>query len=251
MTEPGWLTADWPAPATVRAGTTTRLGGVSQLPYVSLNLATHVGDDPVAVMENRRRLRQFLQLPGEPVWLNQVHGVQVCIDVQAGTTADACVSQQPGQVCAVMTADCLPVLLCDLGGSVIAAAHAGWRGLAAGVLAETVTRMAVDPAMLMAWLGPAIGPRAYEVGDDVRDVFLGLAADYQQAFTAHTAGKWWMDIYTAARLNLANLGITRVFGGDYCTFEDSVRFYSYRRERDTGRMASLIWIQPSDIAQGN
>lgn len=246
MAEPGWITADWPAPAGVRAGVTTRLGGVSQGPYASLNLASHVGDAPAAVAENRARLCQALRLPSDPIWLNQVHGTQVCTDAAPGTTADASLSRQTGQVCVVLTADCLPVLLCDRAGTVVAAAHAGWRGLAAGVVAETLTRMAVDPANVLAWLGPAIGPQAFEVGNEVRAAFLDLASDYAQAFADHTPGKWRMDLYTAARLQLAGLGVTRVFGGGYCTYSDAARFYSYRREQQTGRMASLIWISTGD-----
>lgn len=245
MADPGWIPADWPAPPGVRAGATTRLGGVSRLPYDSLNLAEHVGDNPVAVAENRARLHRFLQLPSEPIWLNQVHGIQVCTDTRFGVTADACVSTQPGRVCAVMTADCLPVLLCNRAGTAVAAAHAGWRGLVAGVLAEAVARMQVEPATLFAWLGPAIGPRAFEVGDDVRDAFLGRAPGYAEAFTAYAPGKWLMNIYAAARRQLAGLGIPQISGGEYCTYEQATHFFSYRREHTTGRMASLIWIQPA------
>jgi YfiH family protein len=246
MAEPGWLPASWPAPAQVRAGVTTRTGGVSLPPYDSFNLAQHVGDDPAAVAENRARLRRFLQLPSEPIWLNQVHGIQVCTDVQTGSQADACVTDLPGQVCVVMTADCLPVLLCDRAGTVVAAAHAGWRGLATGVIAETIRCMRVAPDQLMAWLGPAIGPRAFEVGDDVRTTFLALANEYAHVFAEHNPGKWLMDIYAAARLQLAELGVAQVYGGDYCTYADSQRFYSYRRDHVTGRMASLIWLSALD-----
>ena len=245
MAEPGWIPADWPAPPGVWAGVTTRVGGVSQAPYASFNLAQHVGDDPAAVAQNRAQLNHSLHLPNEPLWLNQVHGIQVCTDVAVGTSADACVSHQPGRVCVVMTADCLPVLLCDQEGTVVAAAHAGWRGLAAGVIGETVTRMQRDPVQLMAWLGPAIGPRAFEVGDDVRNAFLGLAPSYATVFVAHGPGKWFMDIYAAAKLQLAGLDVGQIYGGEYCTYEDAGRFYSYRRDHTTGRMASLIWIQPA------
>lgn len=247
MTEQvSWIAADWPAPAGVRAGVTTRLGGVSQGPFASFNLATHVGDDPVAVAENRARLHQQLYLPAEPRWLNQVHGVEVCTDTTPGNTADASVSRQPGQVCVVLTADCLPVLFCDQAGQVVAAAHAGWRGLAAGVLAQTVARMGVDTTQVLAWLGPAIGPDAFEVGEDVRSAFVALDPQYTQAFRAHTTGKWWMDIYLAARLQLTGLGLGGIYGGGECTFTDADRFYSYRRDRQTGRMASLIWISAGD-----
>jgi YfiH family protein len=244
MTEPGWIPAEWPAPSMVRAGVTTRHGGVSLPPYDSLNLAGHVGDDPAAVAQNRARLTAFLALPNEPHWLNQVHGISVQTDAVAGNEADARVSCQPGHVCAVLTADCLPVLLCDRPGTVVAAAHAGWRGLAAGVIGETIKRMPVAAAELLAWLGPAIGPRVFEVGDEVRAAFIGLAAEYTRAFIAQGHGKWLMDIYAAARLQLAWLGVTQVYGGRFCTFEDATRFFSYRREHTTGRMASLIWIQP-------
>ncbi|MEJ2360619.1 MAG: peptidoglycan editing factor PgeF [Gammaproteobacteria bacterium] len=244
--QPGWIAADWPAPRSIRAGVTTRLGGCSLGKYASFNLASHVGDEPAAVSENRRRLRAALALPAEPVWLNQVHGIQVCTDAVAGSTADASVSREAGQVCVVLTADCLPVLLCDQAGKVVAAAHAGWRGLAAGVVTETVRRMAVAPADILAWLGPAIGPRAFEVGEDVRSVFVDQDTAYHRAFEAHTPGKWMMDIYAAARLQLAGLGIPAVYGGGACTFTDSERFYSFRRDHETGRMASLIWISADD-----
>lgn len=244
MTDPGWIPADWPAPSRVRAGTTTRAGGMSLPPYAALNLAQHVGDDAAAVSENRSRLRHYLELPAEPIWLNQVHGIQVCTDVAAGTTADACVSTEAGQVCVVMTADCLPVLICNQSGTVVAAAHAGWRGLAAGVIEQTIKGMQEEPGRLLAWFGPAIGPRAFEVGEDVRDTFVGLDSAYAAAFSPHTPDKWLMDIYQAARLQLAGLGVAHVYGGDYCTYEQAALFYSYRREHTTGRMASLIWIQP-------
>lgn len=241
-----WIVADWPAPAGIRAGVTTRRGGVSRGPFASFNLAAHVGDDPAAVDQNRARLCQLLQLPAEPRWLNQVHGIQVCTDTAPGTTADASVSRQPGQVCVVLTADCLPVLFCDKAGQVVAAAHAGWRGLAAGVVVETVHRMGVDAGNLLAWLGPAIGPQAFEVGEEVRSAFLALGPEYARAFKAHTTGKWWMDIYAAARLQLAGLGLTGIYGGGECTVTDADRYYSYRRDRETGRMASLIWMSADD-----
>jgi YfiH family protein len=245
VTEPSWIGADWPAPALVRAAVSTRLGGVSQAPYAEFNLAEHVGDDPAAVRENRARLRRLLALPAEPHWLSQVHGITVSTDGQVCSEADASVTHQAGQVCVVMTADCLPILFCDRAGSVVAAAHAGWRGLATGVIAETILRMGVDPTQLMAWLGPAIGPRAYEVGAEVRSAFVGLHEDFTRAFVAHAPGKWLMDLYLTARLQLDRLGLTQVYGGEYCTFTDPQRFYSYRRDGVTGRMASLIWLQPA------
>lgn len=242
----GWTKADWPAPARVQAGVTTRHGGVSTGPFASLNLATHVGDDPAAVAENRARLRQRASLPAEPRWLNQVHGTQVCTDCIPGATADASVTRQNGEVCVVLTADCLPVLLCDPLGQVVAAAHAGWRGLVAGVIEETVQRMGEDASTLLAWLGPAIGPHAFEVGKDVRSAFLDLDPEYARAFSAHTEGKWWMDIYAAAHLQLTRLGLTHIYGGGECTVTDADRYFSYRRDGQTGRMASLIWISADD-----
>lgn len=244
--QPSWIPADWPAPAAIRAGVTSRHGGVSEGCYASYNLAGHVGDDPTAVAENRSRLRQRLQLPAEPRWLTQVHGIQVCTDTAPGAVADASITQQPGQACVVLTADCLPVLLCDQAGQVVAAAHAGWRGLAAGVLAETVHRMAVPASHLLAWLGPAIGPTAFEVGEDVRSAFLAQDPEYARVFRAHTEDKWWMDIYAAARLQLNSLGLARIYGGGECTVTAADRYYSYRRDRQTGRMASLIWISTDD-----
>lgn len=240
----GWIAPDWPAPASIRAGTTTRQGGVSQPPYMGLNLAGYVGDQPEAVAENRRRLRQQLALPGEPRWLQQVHGVAV---VEAATVvgtpaADASFTRLPNTVCAVMTADCLPLLLCNRQGSVVAATHAGWRGLLDGVIEETVVSMGGAAADLLVWLGPAIGPAAFEVGDEVRDAFIARHADARQAFRPLAAGHWLADIYQLARQRLNKLGVTAVYGGDCCTYNDAERFYSYRRDGVTGRMASLIWI---------
>jgi YfiH family protein len=236
------ITPDWPAPANVRAFTTTRRRGRSRGPYADLNLADHVGDDPVAVAANRGRLR--LYLPTAPHWLKQVHGTRCVVaeELAPGTEADASVSFAPSTVCAVLTADCLPLLLCDAAGTVVAAAHAGWRGLAAGVIESTVAAMDRPGDELLAWLGPAIGPAAFEVGDDVRDAFVAHDHAAARAFMPHGAGKWLCDIYELARWRLAALGVHRVFGGDLCTFEDAGRFYSYRRDGATGRMASVIWL---------
>ena len=236
---------DWPAPAGVRALVTIRSGGVSAAPYASLNLGDHVGDDPVAVAENRAVLRRAL--PAEPVWLNQVHGSGIVdADCVSGIpAADGSVARKAGTVCAVLTADCLPVLLCDRSGTVVGAAHAGWRGLAGGVLEAAVKAMAVDPAEILAWLGPAIGPRAFEVGGEVRHVFMAQDTAAERAFLPQalpSTDKWLADIYLLARQRLARVGVTRVFGGDLCTFGDAGRFYSYRRDGVTGRMASLIWL---------
>ena len=242
-----WIVPDWPVPPGVHALVTTRLGGVSRTPYASLNLGAHVGDDPAAVASNRARVHAALAGAGRPVWLEQVHGTRV-VDATAAAAAgitqraDASFSTQSGVCCAVMTADCLPVLFCDDSGSVVAAAHAGWRGLLAGVLDATVTAMAVAPATLIAYLGPAIGAQAFVVGDEVRAAFVADLAASAVAF-APTAepGKCLADIYQLARLRLAARGVVRVFGGNCCTFSDSRRFFSYRRDGQTGRMASLIW----------
>lgn len=235
---------DWPAPRSVRAVCTTRFGGVSLPPYDSLNLGDHVGDDPAAVAENRARLRRFLQLPAEPSWLSQVHGT--CA-MEAGAVrgrceADASFAATPGVVCAVLTADCLPVLFCNRAGTRVAAAHAGWRGLASGVLEQTVRALAVPPGEILAWLGPAIGREAFEVGPEVREAFVQENPAAGHAFRPSPSGRWLADLYALARLRLASLGVT-VHGGDFCTFSDPHRFYSYRREPKTGRQASLIWLE--------
>lgn len=240
-----WPCPDWPAPAPVRAWVTTRAGGVSLGAYAGLNLAAHVGDDPVAVAENRARLRAAASLPAEPVWLDQVHGRSVAVlgaDSTAGIEADAAVTDCPQVVCAVLTADCLPVLLCDRAGTRVGAAHAGWRGLADGVLASTVAALDTSPDDLLAWLGPAIGPQAFEVGDEVRARFMLEDERAQAAFKPSPAGRWLADLYALARLALARAGVTAVWGGGDCTYGDSERFYSYRRDGATGRMASLIWL---------
>ncbi len=277
---PDWIVPDWPAPAHVRALTTTRAGGVSRAPFDSFNPAGHVGDDPAAVAENRRILRA--SLPAEPLWLNQVHGSRVIElalplhrigDSSQGETgdvaqsplaspfhtgevapeADASFTRQPGQVCAVLTADCLPVLFCDEAGTVVAATHAGWRGLAGGVLEETVKAMGVAPDRILAWLGPAIGPASFEVGPEVREAFVDRHAMAGIAFRPALPGtldesprKWLADIYMLARIRLAAVGVERVYGGGACTFRDSGRFFSYRRDGQTGRMGSLIWFEGSN-----
>jgi len=236
------ITPDWPAPSNVKALQTTRMGGSSAAPYASLNLGSHVGDNPLVVNRNRMLLEPLL--PGEPVWLNQVHGVTV---TDAGQTsclpqADASISTHCGAVCVVMTADCLPILLCDEQGTVVGAAHAGWRGLCNGVIESSVKAMNVPPATLMAWLGPAIGPTAFEVGDEVRSAFVAKQAQAEMAFVAGAAGKWMADIYQLARLRLQALGIQRIYGGDLCTYRDPQRFFSYRRDGVTGRMGTFIWL---------
>ena len=238
-----WIKPDWALPPGVQAAITLRDGGVSQAGYASLNPAAHVGDDCEAVQANRAIIRQQLALPAEPVWLNQVHGVTVVRADQviaATPTADAAYTAVAGVVCAVLTADCLPLLLCGDEGAVIAAAHAGWRGLLAGVIDATVQAMACR--RMQVFLGPAIGPDDFEVGDDVRDAFLRRDPVYAQAFVARASGKWLADIYQLARINLHALGIEAVAGGGWSTVADAQNFYSYRRDgAATGRMASLIW----------
>lgn len=235
---------DWPAPGNVRSASTTRAGGVSAAPYDSFNLAEHVGDSPAAVAANRDRLQRRLDLPSGPLWLEQVHGRKVVDAATAGVrpAADASFSRRPGCVCAVMTADCLPVLLCDRAGTAVAAAHAGWRGLAGGVLEASVAAMAADPGQLLAWLGPAIGAQAFEVGDDVRTAFTEAHARSAEAFVRRPNGRWLADIYALARIRLQAAGVGAVYGGGRCTYSEPGDFFSYRREQVTGRMASLIWL---------
>ncbi|MDD3517085.1 MAG: peptidoglycan editing factor PgeF [Chromatiales bacterium] len=240
----GWLRPDWPAPPGVRAVSTTRAGGVSGGPYASLNLGDHVDDDPAMVRQNRRILRETLALPAEPLWLSQVHGVRVVDAATAapGAQADAAVAFEPGVVCTVMTADCLPVLFCDLEGTRVGVAHAGWRGLCDGVLEATVAALDCAPRRLLAWLGPAIGRAAFEVGDEVREAFRARDAGAGEAFRSSPNGHWLADIYALARRRLTACGVTAIYGGGLCTHDDAARFFSYRRERVTGRMASLIWL---------
>lgn len=239
-----WLVPDWPLPQTVRAVTTTRSNGVSTGPYRSMNPADHVGDDPAAVRTNRERLVRRLDLPAEPAWLRQVHGTRVVAAgaVTADTAADASWTDRPGEVCAVLTADCLPVLLGDRRGRRVAAIHAGWRGLAAGVIEATVAALQPVDDELLAWLGPAIGPAAFTVGEEVREAFVAHDPQARAAFTAGPGDRLQADLYRLARQRLAGVGVTGVFGGHWCTCSDAGRFYSYRRERVTGRMATLIWL---------
>ncbi len=236
-----WLTPQWPAPARVKSCVTTRAGGVSAGPFASLNLGEHVGDDPVAVAKNRQRLVSLLGC--RPAWLSQVHGVAVAeASPDLLVEADASWSATPGVACAIMTADCLPALFCDRAGTRVAAAHAGWRGLAAGVLEATLDALALPADQVLVWLGPAIGAQAFEVGAEVREAFIGQHAEAAEAFSpSHNAGKFMADIYQLARIRLAARGVTAVYGGDFCTYNDS-RFYSYRRSAQTGRFASLIWL---------
>ena len=241
---PGLLRPDWDLPAGVGALLTTRAGGQSVGPFASFNLGGHVGDDPLAVAANRARLRGFV--PADPLWLSQVHGAAVAnADVSEGVPeADAVLARSSRRVCAVLTADCLPALLCDGDASVVAAAHAGWRGLAAGVLENTVREMGVPPHRLRAWLGPAIGPAAFEVGDEVRAAFVAYDPEAATAFVARpVAGKWLADLFVLARRRLVAAGVTRVSGGGVCTVSAPQRFYSYRRDGVTGRFASMVWLE--------
>ena len=234
---------DWAVPANIRALQTTRNGGISKAPWASFNLGDHVGDDAAAVAANRVLL--VSRLPAEPLWLTQVHGI-AAVDADQRPKireADAAFARQPGSVCVVMTADCLPVLLCDRQGTIVAAAHAGWRGLAAGVLESTVAAMKVDPGELLVWLGPAIGPRCFEVGDEVRNAFVTDNPAAGLAFVSHEAGKWLCDIYLLARQRLQRMGIMAISGGGECTVTEADRYFSYRRDGVTGRMASLIWLE--------
>ena len=249
-----WLTPDWPAPASVGAFATTRNGGASRGSLASLNLATHCGDDPAAVARNRDRVGAFL--PGPPVWLEQVHGTRVVrldaanVDAarHAPPAADAAVTALPGVPCAVLTADCLPVLFADREGTAVGAAHAGWRGLAAGVLEATVAALAglgVPAGRVVAWIGPAIGPRAFEVGDEVVAAFCDRDPAAAPAFVANARGRWHADLCALARHRLARAGVVVVTGGGHCTFSAPDRFFSYRRERGTGRQAAFVWRTPA------
>ncbi len=238
-----WITPGWPAPKGIFAASTLRSGGVSEGEYAALNLGDHVGDEATAVQANRQRLLQALTLPAPPHWLTQVHGV-TCVDVAASTPgceADASVTTQPGVVSAVLTADCLPLLLCDKKGGAVAAVHAGWRGLAAGVIESTIAGLGRDRT-LMAWLGPAIGPRRFEVGAEVRAAFIARDAAAAAAFTPGEGGRWWADIYRLATGILQKQGVNDIYGGQWCTVSSPENFYSYRRDGVTGRMATLIWI---------
>ncbi|WP_374090366.1 peptidoglycan editing factor PgeF [Methylomicrobium lacus] len=236
-----FLFPDWPAPNGVQAAMTLRAGGVSVGPYRSLNPALHVGDDFETVMRNRKLIRESLALPSEPVWLEQVHGNQV-VKAEAASMppqADASYTDAPGVVCVVMTADCLPLLLCSADGRRVAAIHAGWRGLLAGVIGNTVAAMGESEPLV--WLGPAIGPDAFEVGEEVRAAFMQKSPAFGEAFRPQADGKWLADIYRLARIDLNVLGVTKIYGGRFCTVTDVERFYSYRRDTVTGRMATLIW----------
>lgn len=241
-----YLIPDWPAPTQVKAYTTLRSGGHSKAPFDSFNFSDRDGDDTVAIAANQQQLMQELGLKNQPVWSDQVHGIEA---VQADTVkhtkpqADAFYTSAPNVVCAVLAADCLPLMLCNETGTQVAAIHAGWRGLANGVIEATVNKLTNPGEQWMAWLGPAIGPTIFEVGDEVRAQFLKIDGQAELAFTATSNGKWLADIYKLAKQRLTKCGIIRVYGGDFCTYSDPQRFYSYRRDQGkTGRMASIIWL---------
>jgi len=236
-----FITPDWPAPDNVHAATSLRTGGVSTGVYASLNPATHVQDDSGLVLQNRQLIKSMLDLPSEPVWLEQVHS-DIAVNaatVQGLIKADASYTDQPNTVCVVMTADCLPLLVCDNEGKQVAAIHAGWRGLLAGIIGNTIAAM--HKADFMVWLGPAIGPTCFEVGAEVRSAYLNKSDEFAGAFKLTAHGKYLADIYQLARIDLHKLGITEVYGGNFCTVTDQEQFYSYRRDQQTGRMATLIW----------
>ncbi|HVN43661.1 MAG TPA: peptidoglycan editing factor PgeF [Steroidobacteraceae bacterium] len=239
------LTPEWPAPPGVRAAFTLRSGGVSAPPFDTLNIGAHVGDDAQSVLENRRLIRTALAAPTEPEWMEQVHGIEV-LDLDAAPraarrAADAAMTRVTGRVCAVQVADCLPVLLAARDGSAVGAAHAGWRGLAGGVLEAAVQALAVPPERLIAWLGPAISQAHFEVGEEVRRAFLSLDASAAQAFEPNARGRWQCDLVSLARGRLHALGVAAIFGGRWCTYADAARFFSFRRDGRCGRMAALIW----------
>ena len=240
---------DWPAPAQVAAVVTTRqLAGQSKPPFDAFNLGMRCGDATDAVAANREHLRHLASLPHQPHWLSQVHGTGVYrVDGvkpdAAEPQADAAVSCVPGAVLAILTADCLPVLFAARNGSEVGAAHAGWRGLAAGVLEATVAAMQSAPENILAWLGPAAGPDHYEVGDEVRSAFTTNDADAERCFQSTRPGHWLVDLYALARLRLSAAGVNTIAGGNLCTISDAARFYSHRRDGRSGRMASLIWLR--------
>lgn len=241
-----WFEVDWPAPHGVRALSTLRgdaQSGASKAFYGCFNLGDHVGDDPAAVAENRRQLKEAAGLPSEPCWLSQVHGIAVAELDSPGAPgpADAAMTRRSATVCAILTADCLPVLFASDSGDTVAAAHAGWRGLAAGVIEATVHAMGVPPGSLLAWLGPAIGPEHFEVGGEVRDAFLGADPECGEAFEPNPHGRFMADLGMLARRRLQRLGLSRIYGGGECTFTQADRYYSHRRDGVTGRQATLIW----------
>jgi len=252
LVTPQWLVPDWPAPPTVRALSTLRVGGASRPPYASLNLGDHVGDAAMAIAKNRRSLREAAGLPVEPFWLSQVHGIRVAdldLEADSAAAADAAITRQAGRVCAILTADCLPILLASESGDRVAAAHAGWRGLAGGVIEATVKALGCPPRELLVWLGPAIGPRHFEIGAEVREELLrsetagGGDPSAAAAFQPNDRGRFMADLYALAKGRLRRLGVERIYGGGECTYADADKYFSHRRDGTTGRQASLIWLE--------
>lgn len=240
-----FIEADWPAPNSIKAYTTTRKGGFSDAPYESFNLGDHCGDNENLVQHNRELLNKTLHLPHQPIWLSQIHGIEaVAIEkTNPATPADAAYTQQINKVCAVLTADCLPILVCDRNATRVAAIHAGWKGLASGVIEATIKKLAIPGKELLVWLGPAISQRAYEVGDEVRAQFINYDADATEAFIPSANQRWMANMYLLAKQRLKKLEISNIYGGNFCTYSQPELFFSYRRDNVTGRMASLIWIE--------
>jgi YfiH family protein len=248
-----WIIPRWPAPSHVHAYTTTRIGGFSEGAFASMNLGDRTEDNTVAIAKNRNQLHKVLNLPCEPSWLYQSHSNKVArlySDTPANQDADASYTTVTDKVCVVLTADCLPILLCAKDGSAVAAVHAGWRGLANGVVDNTVSTLLhfakCKPDNLIAWFGPAIGPGAFEVGDDVKEAFTSQFPDAAKAFSPIVDGKWLANIYLLARQRLHRMGVTDIYGGEFCTATQYEKFYSYRRDKDTGRMATLIWMDDNE-----
>lgn len=240
-----FIQPDWPAPKNVKAYTTLRSGGVSQAPFHHFNLAEHVGDQPQDVRTNRQLLKTTLQLPNEPIWIQQTHSAIAikALPENREKEADASFTDEANQISAILTADCLPILLCNKKGTYVASIHAGWRGLLKGIIEETLNVSKAPSDELLAWLGPAISAKNYEVSDEVRIPFIGNDPEMEVAFTPSPNGRWLANLYTLARLKLQKQGITAIYGGQFCTFTDAKRFYSYRRDGNkTGRMATLIWM---------
>jgi YfiH family protein len=246
MTANSLIFPDWPSPDTIKALSTTRQGGFSLPPYNGFNLGIHVGDELDTVLKNRDYLVDIAQLPESPRWLNQIHGTRVIKSNawQLNIDADAIVSKQKNHICTIMTADCLPLLMCNKKGDTVAAIHAGWRGLAAGIIEKTIAELHCAPQEILVWLGPAIGPNQFEVGFDVYQTFTQHSAKANQAFQQTDSTHYLADIYLLARQRLTALGINAIFGGDLCTASHKQHFFSYRRDDITGRMASVIWISP-------
>ena len=241
-----FIRANWSAPPQVKALCTTRIGGSSQHPYQSFNLAAHVGDNDKCVQRNREFLFNSLDLPAEPCWLEQTHSTRVVnLENESSRSADAAITRKSDTIAVVMTADCLPILLCNRGGSEVAAIHAGWRGLADGIIEATVNDMKSPASELIAWIGPAISQQCFEVGDEVRDIFIAKQQNHESHFIANRAAHWLCDLPALAADTLSRLGVAEINRSEYCNFSDESLFFSYRRNTTTGRMASLIWIDSS------